>query len=144
MLIFSKKSLLYSEITAVMLAAVMIFGLNAQAAEDQMSPDMVSFPGGNAGAGQVAFEKFGCTVCHGADLNGISGKAPSLKFDRNTSDEHIVTSVISPSHTIASGFGKGDPENIQVSEMPDLWEQMSVRELVDITAYLKQNRQDQS
>ncbi|MCA9395793.1 MAG: c-type cytochrome [Candidatus Omnitrophica bacterium] len=122
----------------------MILAFNAQAAEDQTNADAVSFPSGNSAAGQAAFKKFGCIGCHGANLTGLSGKAPALQFDQNTPDEQIVTSIISPSHTIAAGFGKGDPENIQISEMPDLWKQMSVRELVDITAYLKQNRQDQS
>lgn len=107
------------------------------AGEDQLNPKITSYPTGDFRDGKISFENFGCVKCHGIDLAGKDDIAPRLQFDASTPDEKIITSILVPSHAIAFGFGKGNPEDPQVSDMPNLWEQMTVKELLNIVAYLK-------
>jgi hypothetical protein len=54
--------------------------------------------------------------------------------------EYYAVAIMSPSHSIAPGFGHGSAEDIPVSPMMDHSDEMTVRELKDIVAYLTQQK----
>lgn len=113
------------------------------AVDPQAVGDGFYLPDGDAFAGRKAFEALNCAVCHQVTGDTTLPKpvpgipAPALGFTPDTSSASIAQSIITPSHTIAYGYGKGDPEDAQSSPMMDLTEQMTIKQLQDIIAYLK-------
>lgn len=99
---------------------------------------------GNAEAGREAFKAMKCTACHwvanDAELSQgpVADKAGPLlgpkqaKFSRGW----LADSIISPSHTIASQ-SNGLADESELSRMGDFTETMTVRQLIDIVAYLR-------
>jgi mono/diheme cytochrome c family protein len=129
-------------------AKVVVLGLflcagGAWAEEAQMGPTGFLLPDGNAARGRAAFRSLHCASCHrvAADLDlpkpVNETPAPALSFGSSTDNAVIAQSILSPSHTIAYGYGQGDPEDPQISPMIDLTDEMTVRQMIDIVAYLK-------
>lgn len=97
-------------------------------------------PEGDAIAGEEAFLGLGCVRCHsveGADFPPpleynvhLGGESPNV-----TTYGELVTSIINPSHGVswryhpAEGAPKGSP-------MPDLTGAMTVKQMIDLVAYL--------
>ena len=54
--------------------------------------------------------------------------------------EYYAAAIMSPEHSIAPGFGQGSAEDVPVSPMLDHSDEMTVRELKDIVAYLTQQK----
>lgn len=114
--------------------------------EDQMDESPFYLAPGDAPAGREAFLAYRCASCHAVagDLElphpTAAVPAPVLKFGPKTPAHVIAQAIVAPSHTIAEGFGKGTPEEIQKSPMRDYNDVMTIRHLRDIVAYLKSLR----
>lgn len=106
-----------------------------------------SLPQGDPIRGKVAFVELKCHECHrveGADLPApvaspavpvvLGGEIPHVK-----TDGQLVASIINPSHEIARGYPLEAVKRGDASRMPDYADVMSVRQMVDVVAFL-QNR----
>ena len=101
-------------------------------------------PDGNVERGRQAFLDLRCNACHnvrGLDLPPPVADPPvpvvlGGLVDYQPTDGRVVSSVINPDHKLARGYPE---ELIQVgndSRMADYSEVMSVRQLIDLVAFL--------
>lgn len=100
-------------------------------------------PKGDVEQGKKAFVALKCTACHqtadhASATPPVAAKSgPTLGM---TQAEYpagwIANSIISPSHTIAVD-SDGQSEGGKLSRMPDFTDVMTVRQLIDIIAYIK-------
>jgi hypothetical protein len=109
----------------------------------QRSPSGFRLPeNGDPERGKAAFVELGCHQCHpvaGVELPpasadskislGLGGRVHEVR-----TDGYLVTSIIHPSHKIRRYAGAASSEE---SPMPDYTEQMTVRQLIDIVAFLQ-------
>lgn len=131
----------------LVLAAVILtvggFSSVASAQETQLEKDVFYLPAGDSVSGRNAFIRLQCTSCHRVtgdpDLPAPTRKisAPHLTFGPAAPADRVAQAIISPSHTIAPGFGQGNPEDAQVSPMQGYSDSMTLKELRDIVAYLR-------
>jgi hypothetical protein len=102
----------------------------------------INLPQGNAKAGKQAFQDLLCTSCHRVQgessfpkpVTGYEGPILGAgKSQQNDSD--LATSIINPSHKISPDI----QERIRSSKSPmtDYSDAITVRQLVDIVAYLQ-------
>lgn len=104
-------------------------------------------PEGNPQAGLQAFQELECHACH--DVEGVEPPAESAldtrvalggQVTRVRTYAELVTSIINPSHKLAPGYREEDvTEDDGRSRMEGAYlnEVMTVRELIDIVAYLQ-------
>lgn len=112
--------------------------------DENMEPAEGFFlPKGNSAAGQKAFTELKCNTCHWVQNNidlkpPVAEKAgPMLGYKQaKYSSGWIANSIVSPSHTIARNFD-GEFEERELSRMGDFSEIMTVRQMMDIVAYIK-------
>jgi mono/diheme cytochrome c family protein len=98
-------------------------------------------PDGDVIAGKQAFLSLQCNTCHsveGVDLPApvefnihLGGESPRIK----TYGE-LVTSVINPSHVVSSRY-KQEIKEGKLSSMPDFNARMTVRQMIDLVAFLQ-------
>ena len=121
--------------------AVPAFAINR---DEGMEPARGFFlPKGDPAAGRAAFEKLKCFTCHQVEGDAAFApptaerKAPTLGTRQgHYSRGWIANSIVSPSHTIVwDSDGKAD--NSELSRMGDFTEVMTVRELINLVAYIK-------
>lgn len=100
-------------------------------------------PKGNPAKGKKAFVKLKCTTCHqtadhASAVPPVAAKTgPTLGMTQaEYSSGWIANSIVSPSHTIAID-SDGQSEGGKLSRMPDFTNVMTVRQLIDIIAYIK-------
>lgn len=113
-------------------------------AQETQTESEYYLPAGRAEAGREAFVRYQCHACHTvksdkelpAIVKILDGPNLSLNLAGKESGK-IATSILAPSHSIAQGYGKGNPEEVQKSPMPDFTDRMTVRELEDIITYLQ-------
>ena len=104
-----------------------------------------SLPNGDVARGQAAFVDLRCNGCHrvaGLDLGQptatppvpvvLGGEVPHVK-----TDGELVTSIIDPSHQIAKDFPPDLVKRAGGSRMPDYSDVMTVRQMVDLVAFLQ-------
>ena len=98
-------------------------------------------PSGDAERGKAAFVARQCYNCHsveGVDLPSASllPKAVALggEFSHQVTDGYLVTSIMYPSHVVAGHAKSQSPAGLR---MPDYADDMTVRELTDIVAFLQ-------
>lgn len=99
---------------------------------------------GNPERGRQAFSDLGCPTCHrvvALDLPSPTVQPPvpvvlGGEVDRKLSDAYFVTSLISPSHQLAL-YPKEQIATHGVSRMPNYTDKMSVRQMVDLVAFLQ-------
>ncbi len=124
-----------------MVFAVVLVGLAggcASTASD--SGSQLAVPAGDPELGRGVFLEMGCDRCHrvvgDADLQTPSVDPPGpdlgLALTRQASAQ-IVSSIIAPSHQIAI---EGGIDSAGESRMPDLNEELSVADLLDLVAFL--------
>ena len=101
-------------------------------------------PDGDVELGEEAFLELKCNACHevqGLDLPPPVADPPvpvalEGKVDYQPADGRFVTSIINPSHKLTPG----DPEELiksgSESRMADYSDVMTVRQLVDLVAFL--------
>jgi sulfur-oxidizing protein SoxX len=56
---------------------------------------------------------------------------------RAKTDGELVTAIVDPSHRLAPGYKREDVQSGKLSRMGDYSEAMTVRELVDVVAFLQ-------
>lgn len=126
------------------LALGLVPAVQAPAQEDQTAPREYYVPPGDPAAGREAFRALKCYSCHRVAHDAMlpapvaAQPGPVLQFDPQAdSAEKVATMILSPSHTIAGGFGEQTPEDVQFSRMGDFSDSMTVRQLKDIVSYLR-------
>jgi mono/diheme cytochrome c family protein len=133
-----KASLLGALVIGVLL---LLMGCEAAA----KSPAGFRLPDGDAARGlQVALD-MRCHVCHRVDGGGLpaptaeppvpillGGQVPYSK-----TDGELVTSIINPSHKIAPALRTEQVTSGGLSRMPDYGDQMTVRQMIDLVAFLQ-------
>ena len=104
---------------------------------------LVVMPKGDAVKGRKSFLRMSCNSCHRV-LNDrampapIEKSGPDLAYKQtNSSSGYEITSILSPSHIVAF---ENRINYQRTSSMPDLTESMTVRELIDILAYLRSTK----
>lgn len=100
-----------------------------------------AFPAGDPVKGRKAFVDFECFSCHqvkgekfppgkkgdvGPELTGMGGRHPT---------DYFLESVVNPNAVIVEGPGFIGPDGL--SKMPDYRDSMTVAQLIDLVAYLK-------
>jgi mono/diheme cytochrome c family protein len=103
-------------------------------------------PDGDPVRGRAAFVELRCSSCH--SVNGVALPKPTadppLPFvlgDASASsftDGELVTAILDPSHDITQASPAG-VQSGRLSRMGDFTEAMTVRQLVDIVAFLQQH-----
>lgn len=115
---------------------------------DEAEQKVFRFPGGDIEAGERAFEALSCTKCHSvaeANLAEPSGKkvlelelGANLRFVKNYED--LIRAIVNPKHVVSEQYRAilTKPELSGGIEpfMPDLTQDMSARQLVDLVAFL--------
>jgi hypothetical protein len=106
-----------------------------------------TLPVGNAEQGRAAFVKFRCFDCHqvqGVDLppseepNQVIVKLGG-EVSREKSYADLVTSIINPSHRLASGYDASLVSQDGKSRMTVYNDVMTVTELIDIVTFLQEH-----
>jgi hypothetical protein len=101
---------------------------------------LVVMPKGDIHEGRKPFLKLACNACHRV-VTDPAIPAPTEKSgpdlgirEVSISNGYELTSIISPSHIIPFEYRT---EDRRISTMPDLTEIMTVKQLVDLLAYLR-------
>jgi hypothetical protein len=102
-------------------------------------------PEGDVENGRVAFSELRCIACH--EVVGVSLPLPTAEppvavklggvVDAYRTDGELVTAITNPSHRIARGYGEGAVRSGDLSRMGDYSEAMTVRQLIDLVAFLQ-------
>jgi hypothetical protein len=135
------------KISIALLTTVILYGLIA-CDSGPRSPVGFLLPDGEVELGKAAFVELECNSCHSVD--GMDLPPPTLiplpsasvvlggqVFEIRT-DGYLVTSIINPSHKLASGLDKEEiTTSIGESRMPDYSDIMTVRQLIDLVAFLQ-------
>ncbi|MGD9857942.1 MAG: c-type cytochrome [Planctomycetaceae bacterium] len=104
-----------------------------------------TLPEGNAAAGKEVFVAFNCHECH--TVSGVELPQPEQVAEKQVriggevtriqTYGELVTSVINPSHKLASGYRQQDVADEGESKMTNYNEAMTVAELIDVVAFLQ-------
>jgi mono/diheme cytochrome c family protein len=103
-------------------------------------------PDGDRSAGKAAFVDLQCSACHAvhgvADLPvpvavppvpvTLGGETPVAK-----SDGELVAAIVAPSHKVSRAYPEEKVRSGGLSRMGDFSDAMTVRQLVDIVAFLQ-------
>jgi hypothetical protein len=100
---------------------------------------------GDLERGRAAFVELECTRCHSvhkADLPEYSGERPvhvvlGGLVEGLMTDGYLVSGIINPSHRFGRGLGEAPVSVEGESRMPDFNRSMTVRQLIDIVAFLQ-------
>jgi sulfur-oxidizing protein SoxX len=113
-------------------------------APPEKSPAGFRLPDGDPVAGRADFVALKCNACH--RVKGIELEPPVAEppvpvvlggvVDYQPTDGRFVTSIINPSHKLAPGFPEELIKSGNESRMADYSDVMTVRELVDLVAFL--------
>jgi len=103
-------------------------------------PNQVELPSGEAARGRKAFTALFCYTCH--TVEGESFARPTIanpqpigeSWDRTLSDGELVTAIINPDHDL--------PETYKARRMLDYSGVMTVQQLVDLVALLREVNRD--
>lgn len=129
--------------------AVILALAGAACQADRRSPAGFRLPEGDVGRGQAAFVDLRCNACHrvaGVALAPpiaeppvpviLGGEVPHARTDGD-----LVTSIINPSHRIAPGHARELVTKGERSRMPEYSEIMTVRQMIDLVAFLQSRYQ---
>lgn len=109
------------------------------------SPKGFSLPKGDAQAGKAVFMKYQCLSCHtieGVEQDDIHKNAEISvalggKTRKTVTYAELVTSVINPSHKLATRYLIADISTEGTSKMTVFNDVMTVTELVNLIAFLQ-------
>jgi hypothetical protein len=100
---------------------------------------------GDVEKGRAAFIELKCHYCH--SVHGAELPQPVMPRSLHVvlggpieglmTDGYLVSSIIHPSHALARGLAEGEVAVDKTSRMPDYARAMTVRQLVDIVAFLQ-------
>lgn len=102
-----------------------------------------TLPPGDPKAGRAAYVKFECFKCHavkGEEFPGVAKTATEVGPDMTGMGSHhpagyFAEAIINPNAVILTEKGFTGPDGKSI--MPDYSQSMTVRELIDVVAYLK-------
>lgn len=109
------------------------------------SPRGFSLPKGDVQAGKAVFMKYQCLSCHsieGVEQEGVH-KNPEIsvvlggKTRQTVTYAELVTSVINPSHKLATRYLAADVSTDGTSKMTIYNDVMTVTELINLVAFLQ-------
>lgn len=102
-------------------------------------------PEGDLARGEEAFRALGCSDCH-----SIAGESAGMREDEGLADivlggrvTHIethgelVTSIVNPTHRFPLAYPRRSIAEVSPAKMPDYGDIMTVRQLIDVTAFLQ-------
>lgn len=102
-------------------------------------------PEGDVERGRVAFSELRCNACH--QVAGVSLPLPTAEppvpvtlggvVDAYRTDGELVTAIINPSHRAALRYDAAVVRSGNLSRMGDYSEAMTVRQLIDLVAFLQ-------
>ena len=112
---------------------------------EQSPQATVNLPPGDAAQGAAHFVQLGCTSCHvvvGADLPEPDEVGPvrvwlGTRTGRTLSYGQLVTSIVNPSHRLATRYSKDKISEQGESLMTNLNEVITVAQLTDLVAFLQ-------
>ena len=124
---------------------VSLVALGGCGGETMMSEKGFRLPDGDAEAGREIFLYMQCNQCHtikGEQLPGIPGQAPPYvelggSVTQVRTYGQLITSIINPSHKLATGYAKEVVSENGESRMYIYNEYMTIQELVDLVMYLQ-------
>jgi putative copper export protein len=100
---------------------------------------MLTPPTGNASRGRDVFVRLGCFACHhvsGEAFPSSSGLGPDLTgVGRHHPAGYLLESILNPNAVIVEGRGYTGADGRSI--MPDVRDQLSVTDLIDLVSYLK-------
>lgn len=123
---------------------VALIGSGVACTTGRYSAAAFHLPDGDADRGKVVFVSMGCPKCHvvtGADLEPPTVQPPvpvvlGGEVDHRLSNAYLVTSVIDPSYALAP-HPKQQITRGGESRMPGYADQLTVRQLADLVAFLQ-------
>jgi mono/diheme cytochrome c family protein len=120
------------------------FALAACDEDKIMSERGFRLPDGDAQAGRDTFIYLQCNQCHtvkGEELPAIPGSEPYVELGGTLGHVRtygeLVTSIVNPSHKLASGYAKDRVSEDGVSNMYIYNDYMTVQELTDLVRFLQ-------
>lgn len=132
-------------LSIILLTASTSFGQEPPAAEHEAVS--IVLPKGDPAAGRAAFVELKCTTCHPvagdrvlpAPSSGSQG--PKLNTDLASDVGQLATSIVAPSHIISSRISDTVKSQMSgmLSPMGDFSDVMTVRQLADLVAYIKED-----
>jgi mono/diheme cytochrome c family protein len=130
-----------------LMALVTLLGVAAGCDSGRHTTAGFHLPQGNVEQGKVAFVALGCNSCHavtGVDLPKPAAQPPvpvvlGGEVPEKLSDAYLVTSMIDPSYQLAPSYPKNQITAGGQSRMPHYADKMTVRQLIDVTAFLQSN-----
>jgi sulfur-oxidizing protein SoxX len=129
---------------AVLFASLIALFVSSGCDNQRDSAKGFRLPAGNAESGAAIYVAMSCESCHGIQVEG-EGPAPadtkSIVLGGSSSnlpsDGYLVTAIINPSHVIKLQPGIDSTLPSGQSRMLDFNEVLSVRQLIDLVAYLQ-------
>ena len=116
----------------------------AACAPDATSEVGFRLPDGDPEAGRVAFLYMQCNQCHfmeGENFPPVADAEPYVELGGRVTHVktygNLVTSIINPSHELASGYAKEVVSENGESNMYIYNRHMTVQELIDLVAFLQ-------
>lgn len=101
-------------------------------------------PGGDIDRGKLAFTELKCHACH--EVAGVALPTPVAEprvpvalggiVPQSRTDGELVASIVDPSHHLVPGYDLDLVRTGSLSRMGDFSESMSVRQLIDLVAFL--------
>ncbi len=133
--------------TLLLLAALLLLGVLSSGFNGETGSgtgQLLNLPRGDPEAGRKAFVDLKCHACHpvagdnemSKPISTVEGPTLGLKQARYRA-YYIADSIIFPSHAISLGFKPG-MSGTPVSPMGDFSDSMTVKQLADLVAYVKQ------
>jgi hypothetical protein len=127
--------------------AGLVLGL-AAAGTGQAAPDpgpTFQLPKGDAASGEKVFRDLRCHACHavaGRDFPAPVARPPvplvlGGSGQRPKTDADLVIAIVDPSHYVAPAGPGSATRSGTLSRMGDFTESMTVRQLIDLVAFVK-------
>jgi hypothetical protein len=128
-----------------LLAIAMLLGICAGCNSGRTSSAAFRLPtNGDPERGKVVFVALGCHECH--EVSGVDLPRPTVQppvpvvlggtVPSKLSDAYLVTSIIYPSYKIGP-YPKAQVTNAGHSRMTNNYDQITVRQLTDVVAFLQ-------
>jgi hypothetical protein len=130
----------------VIFVAVAAVACHQPSTDARLQAATATFSGGNAQAGRQAFADLKCTACHAvpseSDFPAPISANPGPPIDARVSGRdasYLTTAIVSPSHELSSGLDDSVRAQLAgvLSPMGDFSHTMTVRQLIDLQAYLR-------
>lgn len=140
--IFMAHKLLW--LVLIIFLLILVFPIGCVPGRD--SSQGFRLPEGNAAKGKIAFVELNCVRCHSVDgdEDAVAGDVVrdihvvlGGETTRVKTYGQLVTSVIYPDHIILPKYRADFTDRDGNSEMPDLTEDMTVKQLIDLVTYLE-------